>query len=231
MHYLPITLPIFVVLFFVFLFLIALIEVGILSFAYERLGINSRYIFTLLLLSLLGSYVNIPIYQLPPEQVASGSEVVFFGMHYVIPLVKEWPGTIIAVNVGGAVIPALLSFYLIVKNRLYGRAVLGVTVVALIIHSVAYPVKGLGIAEPIFIPPLIATLVAIILAREFAPALAYISGSLGTLIGADILNLGAIRGLGAPIASIGGAGTFDGIFLTGILAVLLASLLTPRNSA
>ena len=39
----------------------------------------------------------------------------------------------------------------------------------------------------------------------------------------------AIQGLGAPVASIGGAGTFDGIFLTGILSVLLASLLTGRR--
>jgi len=52
--------------------------------------------------------------------------------------------------------------------------------------------------------------------------MAYISGTLGTLIGADLINLGKIEGLQAPVASIGGAGTFDGIFFTGILAVLLA---------
>jgi uncharacterized membrane protein len=57
--------------------------------------------------------------------------------------------------------------------------------------------------------------------------LAYISGSLGTLIGADLLNLNNIQGLGAPVASIGGAGTFDGIFVTGILAVLLAPATRP----
>jgi uncharacterized membrane protein len=54
--------------------------------------------------------------------------------------------------------------------------------------------------------------------------LAYIGGSLGTLVGADLLNLGRVQGLGAPMVSIGGAGTFDGIFLTGVLAVLIASL-------
>ena len=54
-------------------------------------------------------------------------------------------------------------------------------------------------------------------------AVASVSGSLGTLIGADLLNLGRIQGLGAPVMSIGGAGTFDGIFLTGIMAVRLAS--------
>ena len=56
-------------------------------------------------------------------------------------------------------------------------------------------------------------------------------GSLGTLIGADLLNLGKIQGLAAPVASIGGAGTFDGIFVTGILAVLLAAALGPPSNA
>jgi uncharacterized membrane protein len=50
---------------------------------------------------------------------------------------------------------------------------------------------------------------------------------MGTLIGADLLNLAKIGTLGAPVASIGGAGTFDGIFLTGILAVLLAGIAAP----
>jgi uncharacterized membrane protein len=68
----------------------------------------------------------------------------------------------------------------------------------------------------------------VLIARENAAALAYVSGSLGTLIGADLLNLDAVPGLGAPVASIGGAGTFDGIFLTGIMAVLLAGF-SPRG--
>ena len=41
----------------------------------------------------------------------SDQEVSFFGVHYIIPLVERWPGTVIAVNVGGAVIPTLLSLY------------------------------------------------------------------------------------------------------------------------
>jgi uncharacterized membrane protein len=85
-------------------------------------------------------------------------------------------------------------------------------------------VPGVGIAVPVFVPPVATALVALLLARENAAALAYVSGSLGTLIGADLLNLDAVRGLGAPVASIGGAGTFDGIFLTGIMAVLLAGI-------
>jgi uncharacterized membrane protein len=45
---------------------------------------------------------------------------------------------------------------------------------------------------------------------------------MGTLIGGDLLHVRQVRRLATPVASIGGAGTFDGIFLTGIIAVLLA---------
>jgi uncharacterized membrane protein len=84
-------------------------------------------------------------------------------------------------------------------------------------------VPGIGIAIPSLVPPIIAATVALLVARTNVAAVAYVSGSLGTLIGADLLNLGRIQGLGAPVVSIGGAGTFDGVFLTGIIAVLLAS--------
>ena len=88
---------------------------------------------------------------------------------------------------------------------------------------------GIGIAVPVFAPVVATAILAFILSREYAAPLAYIGGSMGTLIGADLLNLDKINGLGAPVASIGGAGTFDGIFLTGILAVLLAGIASPSR--
>ena len=91
-------------------------------------------------------------------------------------------------------------------------------------HWLAEPVPGVGIAVPIFAPVAATAIVALLLSRTDAAPLAYISGSLGTLIGADLLNLPKVQGLGAPIASIGGAGTFDGIFLIGVIAVLIASV-------
>ena len=230
LHYFPLAMPFFMFLAGLFVVLLAAIEIGILNYAYVRIGISSRYVLTVLLLSLLGSYINIPVAQLPAEQTLIGHEVDFYGIRYIIPVVHDWPGTVIAVNVGGALIPAVLSLYLMIKGRLYGQGLLAVAVVAAFVHLMAYPVRGLGIAEPIFIPPLITAIVALLLSRRHAAPLAYISGSLGTLIGADLLNLDKIRGLGAPVASIGGAGTFDGIFMTGILAVLLATIATSRES-
>jgi uncharacterized membrane protein len=220
-HYFPLALPFLLALFVLAMVMIALIEIKVLKYAYEKMGVSPRYVFAVLLLSLLGSYVNIPVAELPAESVVSDQEVPFFGMRYPVPF-WEHSHTVLAVNVGGAVIPFLLSGYLLVKKRLWASSVLGVAIVAAVTHLMAYPVRGVGIAVPIFIPPVVAAGVALILARRSAPALAYISGSLGTLLGADLLNVSKVAGLGAPVASIGGAGTFDGIFLTGILAVLLA---------
>ena len=222
LHFFPLAQPFFLGLLFILGLLIVLIEIGIIGYAYEKMGVQRRYVFAVLLLSLLGSYVNIPVAELPAERVVSGQEVTFFGMRYIVPLVEERRQTVVAINVGGAVMPTLLSLYLVVKTGMYGRALVGVAIVTAIIHWLAYPVKGMGIAVPVFIPPVVAAITALLLSRQSAPSLAYISGTLGTLIGADLLNLGRIQELGAPIASIGGAGRFDGIFVTGILAVLLA---------
>jgi uncharacterized membrane protein len=143
--------------------------------------------------------------------------------------VEDWAGTVIAVNVGGAVIPTLMSLYLLGKRRLWLNGAIATAVVAIVLHWLANPVPGVGIVVPVFLPALVTAIIALLLSRENAAPLAYIGGSMGTLIGADLTNLDKIRGLGAPVASIGGAGTFDGIFLTGILAVLLASIFPPRR--
>ncbi|HUO37051.1 MAG TPA: DUF1614 domain-containing protein, partial [Mycobacterium sp.] len=227
LHYLPLTLPFFSGLVLLVAVLAMLFYLRVLGFAYERLGIGRGAVFLLLIGSLAGSYFNIPVAELPAEHVVAGRVVSFFGMRYVVPVLVEWPGTVIAVNVGGAVIPGAMSLFLLIRHRLWLVGALATVIVMIVCHWVANPVPGLGIAMPVFVPALVTGVVALMLARERAAPLAYISGSLGTLIGADLLNLGAVRSLGAPIASIGGAGTFDGIFLVGILAVVIASLGSP----
>ena len=162
MQYFPLALPFLLLLFFLVAFVIVSVEIGILEYAYEKVGVNRRYVFTLLVLSLLGSYVNIPVAQLPPERIVTDQEVTFFGMRYVIPMVKDLQQTIIAVNLGGAIIPTLLSLYLLVKNQLYVRGLIGVVLVTAIVHSMAHPVRGMGIAVPTFIPPLVAAAVALL---------------------------------------------------------------------
>jgi uncharacterized membrane protein len=230
-HYLPLTPGFFSILVGIFGIVFLLLQLGALRYAYLSLGISSGAAMRLLIGSLIGSYFNIPVAVLPAQQVMSDQTVNFFGMAYAVPVVVNWPGTVIAVNVGGAVIPTVMSIYLLAKHEIWGKGLVATAIIALIIHWLANPVPGVGIAVPVFMPAVITAMVAVLLSREEAAPLAYIGGGLGTLIGADITNLDKVAGLHAPVASIGGAGTFDGIFLTGILAVLLASLYArPRQA-
>jgi uncharacterized membrane protein len=226
-QYLPITPGLFSILVLLFAGLIILIQLRILRYAYMRLGVGPGVALLLLFGSLVGSYFNIPITVLPAKVVRSGEIIDFFGMRYVVPLVTQWPGTVLAVNVGGAVIPTMMSTYLVLRYQLWVKATIATIALATIMHMTATPVPGVGIAVPVFVPVVATAILAFLLSREYAAPLAYIGGSMGTLIGADLLNLDKVGGLGAPVASIGGAGTFDGIFLTGILAVLLAGLASP----
>lgn len=227
MHYFPVEWPLLLALFLLFSLLVALIELRILHYVYEQMGISPRSAMWILLLTLLGSSINIPLAEFPPETLISGTVVHHHGMRYVVPVVHQWPATVLAINLGGAVIPITLSLYLALKNRLVTKSALAMAAVALVTHDLAQPVRGVGITLPIFIPPIVAVVCALMLSWRQAGPLAYVGGSMGTLIGADLMNLGKIQGLGAPVASIGGAGTFDGVFLVGIVAVLLASLMQP----
>jgi uncharacterized membrane protein len=228
-QYLPLTPGYFAVLVFIYIVVFVLL-VTTLRYAYLSLGVSSSTALLLLLGSLVGSYFNITVAHLPPEHVISDEVRSYFGVYWVVPHVRSYPGTAIAVNVGGAVIPTIMSLYLMLTRRLWVRGTIATVIVALVLHWLAHPVPGVGIAVPIFLPVVVTAVVALLLAGEHAAPLAYIAGSMGTLIGADLTNLSRVRGLGAPVASIGGAGTFDGIFLTGILAVLLASLYHPRHA-
>ena len=98
----------------------------------------------------------------------------------------QWPGTLVAISVGGTLIPTLVSIYLLAKNQIWVEAALGTAVIAAVCYWLSRPIPGLGIAETVFVPAMTAAIVAMLLSREHAAPLAYSGGSLGTLIGADL---------------------------------------------
>lgn len=223
MFYPPFLLFFLFVFLFILLAVFALVQLGLFTWAFSRLGIPPEYLFSLLFMCIVGSLINIPIRRIRIEPEPEDWQVIsFFGMRFQPPRWQQRNEMILAVNVGGAVIPSLLSLYLFTHAENPIRMLLALAAVTFVVYKVARPVPGVGVATPMFIPPITAALAAMIFNFEWAAPTAYVAGTLGTLIGADILHLDRIRELRAPIASIGGAGTFDGIFLTGILAVLLA---------
>jgi len=218
--YPPIMLLLFVFAVLGLIFFFLLLQLHIITFAFEKLGFSAFAVFLILMGSLIGGAVNIPLKEIPCSDVYEGP-LSFWGVRYHTPLAK--PGcTVLAVNVGGALVPSLVSVYLWMNGGSLAPPVLAAAAVAFVVHRFARPIHGLGIATPLFVPPLAALLAAFILAPQDAPRVAYIAGTMGTLIGADLLNLNKLSTLDAPVASIGGAGTFDGIFITGVLAVMLA---------
>ena len=225
-------LGIFLTLLFAFLLFIV---VGILSLnlartAFTKIGFSWGQALFVLLGSLLFSSVNIPLTNLKcSTPMVQERRVRAFGIAYRVPFVEDINcNTLLAINVGGAIIPILISISLLSSfpdSLLY--AIGGIALVAILTNRAAKPIKGLGIATPALLPPLSAALSAIIMVyllgapHDLIFLIAYVSGTLGTLIGADILNLRMISNLGTPVASIGGAGTFDGVFLSGLIAVML----------
>jgi uncharacterized membrane protein len=203
-------------------FLFVLIELQIIEVAYYKLGISQRAMASLLLLTIVGSYVNIPIISFPATQLVHDQELIVNGIPYLVPQVAEVGRSVIAVNVGGALIPVLLSIYLLVRVGGWVAAGFATAIVSAVVHYLAQPVPGVGIAVPGLLPGILAAILAVLFDRPRSGAVAYVAGTMGCLLGADIMNLGIISQMHAPIASIGGAGTFDGVFASGIIAVLLA---------
>ncbi|MCK9240701.1 DUF1614 domain-containing protein [Desulfocurvus sp.] len=206
--------------------LFILVQVGLVTLAFAKLGLTPLQGFALLFATLLGSGVNIPVAETghvvkrPVLRAFPG-----FG-HFNVRTETELVPQVVAVNLGGCIIPCLLCLYLVSGMGASAGLLLATGAVAALCYALARPVPGRGIAVPVLLPPLATALAALILAPQGQAApVAYVAGTLGTLVGADLLHLATPRTrrvLDAAVLSIGGAGTFDGIFITGIVAVLLA---------
>lgn len=219
-YYSPVHLLVFIALLGL---LAALVQMELLSFAFAKLGLPPEMGLVVLSLSLAGSAVNLPVIRIKSfPSLQQFPQSAYWGL-LRLPVQPFRGETQIFINLGGCLIPAVLSLYLFSNSELSLFSVLlGIGIIAAISYLFSRPIQGLGIGMPILVAPISAALVGLAINPEQSAALAYISGTLGVLIGADLLRLKDIARLGTPYASIGGAGTFDGIFITGIVAALLA---------
>lgn len=204
---------------------VALVGVRAASVALTAVGLTPTWAVLVLVGSLLGSAVNVPVVSVDSDV----PEVDYLWVRrgrLLLPVAVTRPSrVVVAVNVGGALVPTAVSVYLLVHTGRWWEGVLTVLMVATVVHVFATPVPRVGIVVPMLVPPLTAAVVALLVAPPGqAPALAYVGGTVGTLVGADLTNLGWLRRMPARFVSIGGAGTFDGVFVSGVLAVLLAAL-------
>ena len=164
------------------------------------------------------------------------SSIIVFGSIILgminLPLFK-YNGWIIGINLGGALLPIIISIYLMVKNKVFFRVIIGIALVSYITYNFTY-VSNRGIVSPFplwLLPPIAASMYSVMVSiksKRKAASIAYSSGTMGALIGADFLHLKELLSLrphAGAMAVIGGASILDMVFLTGVIAVIVDALL------
>ncbi len=132
----------------------------------------------------------------------------------------------LAFNVGGAVVPIVLSLHLIRKHDVgLPRLVAGVGLVAAASFMVTR-VTAMGVVAsfPFYLlPSILAALLALLLASRrsvASPGYSYAIATLGVVIGADFFHLPEI--FSEPfMGSVGGAGLYDMVYIAGLLSLCL----------
>jgi len=215
-------------LFFVLLVLLPFVFGQVFTAALIKLKLEQTTALLIVIGILLGSPINIPVKRISRTESVLADPLAVFGLS------RWWPSlqplrreTVIAVNVGGCLIPVALAIYetahlLTAGLRPTSGLLLAIFINTTVCYWLAKPIEGIGIAMPGLFPALLAAVTALLLVPDHAPPVAFVAGVLGPLIGADLLHLRDIEKIAADIASIGGAGTFDGIILSGIVAAYLA---------
>lgn len=220
MFFFPFTLILILLLLFLTPFLFVFLKIGLISAAFEKLGIPPGFALSFYLISLLASSINIPIVK-REVRTRPGGEWRYYDLFFG-PLPQVYKEQVIAVNVGGCLIPLAVAIYLALKVS-FVPFFLCFLIVTAASYLAARPVEGIGIIMPFWLSPFVSALAAVLFSPpDQAAAVAFAAGVMGTILGADILHLkDFLKGM-PGVMSIGGAGVFDGIYLTGIIAAFLA---------
>ena len=210
--------------------LIPLLFLGLIGAALTNLGFSWITAIAVVLLMLFGSYINIPVYTIKREMVRVSPDTTPYRADTPWSPAPVWD-TLISINLGGAILPICISLYLLYQAviitgiSLLGTVGAGVALVALVTFVSTRPVPGVGLRVPLIIPALTALLMGMLLfggAGIPATVLAFVSGTIGILLGGNLAQLHRIKALDVADVSIGGAGTFGAIFICCILPALIA---------
>jgi uncharacterized membrane protein len=179
--------------------LIAWLQFDAVRQAFERLGLPPGAALAVLAAGSIGSAVNVPVARLRAT------------------------GTLLALNIGGCIVPLALAGWVVRTAHLGAVEIAAAVAIVAVASWCASRVEpGVGVTMPGWVAPLAALAASALVEPAALAPLAYVAGTLGTLLGADLLRLPAAARGGAAVLAIGGAGTRDGIFLAGVIAVLFA---------
>ena len=191
--------------------------------------INSLALMIILFAMLPGSIVEIPLFTTrskKPEQLFRYAPIL--EDIYSVPVVKELGigkervfKTTITANLGGAIIPALATIYLLLTQP-NNTALEIMLIVVVAVSLLSEMLGGIGLLVPDYIG-LIAIPFSLIVSPENAASVIFIAGVGGILTGniISVLTFNKEK-TGSAFISIGGAGSFKAIYLTTIVASLIS---------
>ncbi len=207
------------------LFLTPFILMDFMIISLYKLGIPPLVGLGIVFCILLGSLINIPLKRIKSVSKVPMDLRLSYGVNpWFYRQISQKNELIIAVNVGGCLVPLAIALYQLLRLFNAGMVLMPVIVITInviVCYHLSIVKKGVGVLLPAFVPGILAALSGLMLTPENPAAVAFCAGILGPLIGADLLSLKQIIKLNSGIASIGGAGTFDGIVISGFIALLL----------
>jgi uncharacterized membrane protein len=227
----PISAIAIIILFGLLILILPLFILGMIGAAFIRLGFSWISALAVILLIIFGSFVNIPVYRIRRDVIrVSRNDTLGRDSGASRESSNVWD-ILVSCNLGGAVIPAGISAFLLYKailftgNSLVFSVCAGIIMVAVVTFVSTRLVPGSGIHVPLLIPGLTALLAGLILSDGTglaAAVTAFVGGTIGTLSGGNIVNLFRIGNLEIHKVSIGGPGTFGAVFICCILPALIA---------
>lgn len=215
-------------LFFVLVLLLPILFYEFMTLSLTKLNLTPQMAALAGLGIFAGGLINVPIRRKVRHDTTVDDPLAVFGLGGLFPrFQRQRSETILAVNVGGCIVPGLLALYEVLHVLRQGGWLTVALLIAVLVnvaacYLLARPVPGVGIVMPALAPALVAATTALLLAPAYAPPVAFVAGVAGPLVGADFFHLDDLERHSSGMMSIGGAGTFDGIVLSGVVAAYLA---------
>ncbi|NLM97488.1 MAG: DUF1614 domain-containing protein [Halanaerobiaceae bacterium] len=153
--------------------------------------------------------------------------LLIIGSFFEVTILRD---PLLTINAGGAVVPIILSIYILSRADSAGerlRTIAAVFLTAMFIYAVSILFSNFGhgrdILDPMYIYAISGGIIAYLLGRSRRAS--FIAGTMGFLVFNLFTFFKALAGTINAQTRLGGGGIFDSMVISGIFAVLLAELL------
>ena len=211
--------------------LIPLFILGIAGAAFSRLGFSWFEAVAVIILMIIGYFINIPLWKIRNPVGNAGNTGEVYDAFTGEPVGIGEISTTISINLGGALIPVIVSCYLLYEVHRHSAIssflpiIACICIVAIIAAVLTKVIPHWGVSTPLLFPSIAAIGSGILLTGGTgleAAVTAFVGGTWGILLGATVIMLMKWENTDMRQISVGGAGMFGSVFLCALLSALIA---------